>query len=321
MTSGELVPVPRVVTAEVVAQGDAWDLAVQAWLDSMRRQHTRKAYATDARQWREWCTVRGVDPFAARRVTVDTWMRHLEEQGRAPATVARKLSAVASLYTYLVREGVIEHSPAEHVQRPETSDSHSDTIALDEDQLAAFTAAAKADSQRVYVAVLLLSTLGIRSEELLTARAEGYGLDHGTPTLTIVRKRGKRQRLPMRRWVADEVERLLAGRTEGPIIANVAGGPMYYMWLRRTTRRVGRRSVGFPVNPHMLRASFATVNFDEKTPLAVTQDFMGHEDPRTTLKYDKGRGRLERLGQATAAVAKHVRPDADVLAEAPPPRP
>jgi hypothetical protein len=57
------------------------------------------------------------------------------------------------------------------------------------------------------------------------------------------------------------------------------------------------------------------VNFDENTPLAVIQDFMGHEDPRTTIEYDKGRGRLERLGQATSAVAKYIRPDADVLTE------
>ena len=58
-----------------------------------------------------------VDPLIASRAHVDTWARSLAKiDGRTPATVARKLSAVSGFYRYAVNEDVIDRNPVAAVE-------------------------------------------------------------------------------------------------------------------------------------------------------------------------------------------------------------
>ena len=41
-----------------------------------------------------------------------------------PSTVSRRLSVLAGFYRTCVIDGVLEHSPAEHVRRPESPPNH-----------------------------------------------------------------------------------------------------------------------------------------------------------------------------------------------------
>src|SRR4051812_5491359 len=64
----------------------------------------RPAYAADLRQWGAWLEAFDVEPLDARRSHVEAWARWLETQGRAHATIARKLSALAGFYAYALDE-------------------------------------------------------------------------------------------------------------------------------------------------------------------------------------------------------------------------
>lgn len=78
----------------------------------------------------KWCGRLGMHPLAAERHHVDLWVRHLttEAQPRtgrpaAPATVARKLSALAGCFDFGVHDAqVLTHSPVTSVRRPKVSD-------------------------------------------------------------------------------------------------------------------------------------------------------------------------------------------------------
>lgn len=58
------------------------------------------------------------------------------------------------------------------------------------------------------------------------------------------------------------------------------------------------------ISPHSVRHSFATAALDAGAELRDVQDAMGHADPRTTRRYDRGRHSLDR--HATYAVARLV---------------
>src|ERR1035437_9598127 len=74
-----------------------------AFLLSYSVGHTRRAYATDLAEWFAFCKTMNVDQLAASRAHVDTGARTLAEMdGRTPATVARKLTAVSGFYRYAV---------------------------------------------------------------------------------------------------------------------------------------------------------------------------------------------------------------------------
>ena len=73
----------------------------------------------------------------------------------------------------------------------------------------------------------------------------------------------------------------------------------------RVVRKIARRSgIGKAVTPHRLRHAFITAALDSGVPLRDVQEAASHADPRTTMRYDRARGSLDR--HATYIVAAYV---------------
>jgi site-specific recombinase XerD len=63
----------------------------------------------------------------------------------------------------------------------------------------------------------------------------------------------------------------------------------------RIVRRVARRAgITKKVSPHPLRHAFITAALDAGVPLRDVQEAASHADPRTTIRYDRARGSLDR---------------------------
>jgi integrase/recombinase XerD len=57
-----------------------------------------------------------MDPLTAQRPHLELYIRSMQEIRRfKPFTVSRRFSVVAGFYRTCVLDGVLEHSPAEHV--------------------------------------------------------------------------------------------------------------------------------------------------------------------------------------------------------------
>src|SRR5690348_7431860 len=97
---------------------DRLRLAVAAYLAQFKgssREHTESGL----RCYLSWCAERGLDPLAARRPHLELYIRWMQEIRRLkPSTVSRRFSVAAGFYLTCVPDGVLEHSPAEHVRRP-----------------------------------------------------------------------------------------------------------------------------------------------------------------------------------------------------------
>jgi integrase/recombinase XerD len=73
----------------------------------------------------------------------------------------------------------------------------------------------------------------------------------------------------------------------------------------RTVKRLARRAgIRKRISPHSLRHSFITAALDAGVPLGDVQEAASHADPRTTMRYDRGRQSLDR--HATYVVAAFV---------------
>ncbi len=70
----------------------------------------------------------------------------------------------------------------------------------------------------------------------------------------------------------------------------------------RMVKRLARTAgISKRISPHSLRHSFITAALDAGVPLRDVQEAASHADPRTTMRYDRGRGSLDR--HATYIVA------------------
>jgi hypothetical protein len=79
------------------------------------REHTE----SDLRCYLTWCAGHNLDPLAAQRLHLELYIRWMQETRRfKPSTISRRFSVTAGFYRTCAIDGVLEHSPAEHIRRP-----------------------------------------------------------------------------------------------------------------------------------------------------------------------------------------------------------
>src|SRR5689334_13770587 len=256
---------------------------------------TREAYALDLRQFTGWCRARSLALFAVRRADIESFARDLEARGRARATVTRRLCTIAGFYRYAVEEELLEHSPAAHVRRPRL-DYESHATALDRNGLG---------QSAEHALISLLALNGPRVSEATGAGIEQLGLERGHRTLTITRKGGKVVTIPLAPRTARAIDLAIAERTDGPVFLAADGRRLDRHGAGRIVRKTARRAgIAKAVTPHTLRHAFITAALDAGVPLRDVQEAASHADPRTTMRYDRARGSLDR--HATYIVAAYV---------------
>lgn len=247
---------------------------------------TREAYAADLKQWGAFCVDRRVEILDAARAHVQLYAAELAETGRSPATVARKLSAIAGFYKYAVVEGVLPKSPADHVRRPKVSDE-STRLGLDKDELRSLLGAAAADSPQAVALVSLLALNGLRVSEVCNARASDLTTIRSHRILNVVRKGGKRAEIPLSPRTAATIDALQRAGDE-----LIIGYDRYAAW-RVVKRCVDAAGITKTISPHSLRHTFCTLGLDAGVDIRRMQVAMGHADSRTTVRYDRARRHLE----------------------------
>ncbi|MFB4302454.1 hypothetical protein [Actinomadura sp. NTSP31] len=121
------------------------------------RMHTE----SDLRIYLSCCAERHLEPLTAKRAQMEMYVRWLQEVRRfRPSTVSRRLSVVAGFYRTYVIDGILEHSPAEHVRRPNVP-PESPTLGLSHLQFEALLSAARAlANPNDFALVAMLGLLG-----------------------------------------------------------------------------------------------------------------------------------------------------------------
>ena len=275
-----------------------------AWLLA-HRDSTRRVYRGDITRYTQWLAGYDVGLLEAERAHVDAYIATLRREGKSPATIKRVICSLSSFYTYAVKDArVIKHNPCERVRRPKIYADHSPTQAPDLDEAKEMLRWAERDGPRTLVIVHLGLTVGLRAAEIAGARYEHLSTERGHRVLTVTRKGGFDQKLVLPAPVWHAIERCLAGRTSGPLVATRTGRPMATSEIYRTVRRVAKLAgIDKHIHPHSLRHACATLALDAGADLRDVQDLLGHADPRTTRRYDRARHRLDRSPSYAIATA------------------
>ena len=275
---------------------DQLRLAVAAYLARFKgtsREHTE----SDLRCYLAWCAEQGLDPLAARRPHLELYIRWMQEIRRfKPSTVSRRFSVTAGFYRTCVLDGVLEHSPAEHVRRPSVP-AESPTLGFTHLQFEALlTAARESPNPYDFALVAMLGLLGLRIFEATGADIADLGEEHGHRVLRVCGKGTKVVLVPLPPAVARAIDRATGSRLRGPVLLNSRGTRMDRHAATRRLRHLAT-TAGIHVtraHPHMLRHTFVTTMLDAGVDLRDVQIAARHADPRTTMRYDRARQNLDR---------------------------
>ena len=275
---------------------DRLRLAVAAYLARFKgssREHT----GSDLRCYLAWRAEHGLDPLAAQRPHLELYIRWMQEIRRfKPSTVSRRFSVTAGFYRTCVLDGVLPHSPAEHVRRPPVP-AESPTLGFTHLQFEALLTAARESANPCdFALVAMLGLLGLRIFEATSADIADLGEEHSHRVLRVCGKGTKIVLVPLPPAVSRAIDRAAGHRDRGPILLNTRGARMDRHAATRRLRHLAQ-AAGIQItraHPHMLRHTYVTTMLDAGADLRDVQIAARHADPRTTMRYDRARNNLDR---------------------------
>lgn len=268
-------------------------------------ERTRRAYRADVADF-FGCACEELTPEDLRMVTpaqVVAW-RNTRMATQAPATVARKLSTLRSLFRYAVALGIIAESPLRDglVRSPRVS-SESATAGLTAAEARALLDAIEGEDltalrDRAMIEAALRT--GLRRAEIVGADRADLGDDQGHAVLWVTGKGGQREQVKVPVPAAWRMAVYMAARLdENPALfvghaRNCAGRRLSAEgFYRRVLRHAAAAGIGKRISPHSLRHSFVTMALDGGATVRQVQAAARHADPKTTIRYDRHRRNLD----------------------------
>ena len=253
--------------------------------------HTVAAYRRDLKAFVAALSLQQVTSFdAVNHDHVRRFAATRHRQGGDPRSIARALSAVRSLYAYLVREGLAAMDPASGVRAPQAEKRLPRT--LDADMVGRLLEIKQEDPLALRDRALLemLYSSGLRLAELCSL--DLGDIDLADATVRVTGKGSKTRILPVGRFARAAIERWL--KVRGGIAAEDT--PALFVGTRgaRISPRVVQQrldhwakvqGIGFKLHPHMLRHSFASHLLESSGDLRAVQELLGHANISTTQVY------------------------------------
>jgi integrase/recombinase XerD len=224
---------------------------------------------------------------------LEAWLAAMRADGRAPSTIARRVSAVRAYFRHLVLIGAKTENPAASLQLPRRARTLPRALSPSEtERLIEAATGTSPRTLRDRALVELLYGAGLRV-------SEATGLEKGSISLEerivrVVGKGGKERLVPLGRPAAEAVRRYLAlgrphldRRYRPELFLNARGGALTragaFLVLKKLADRAGLEPGR--VHPHLLRHSFATHLLEGGADLRSVQEMLGHADLGTTERY------------------------------------
>ena len=212
----------------------------------------------------------------------------------APASVARKASALRQFFGFAIDEGWRSDDPSGALPKPRTRRplpkvlGHDDIAAL----FARAELEAASDDARAVRTLALIELLygsGLRASEL--AELPLVAVPRDAPFLTITGKGGATRLVPVGARALAALSRWLALRPALPasryLFPSRDGKPISRVRLFQLLKALATRAGIDParISPHVLRHAFATHLLEGGADLRVLQTLLGHADISTTQIY------------------------------------
>ena len=281
--------------------------SVDSFLEMMAAErgaalNTIESYRRDLTQFAAFARARGRPPEEADAKIIRKYIRQQSEAGMAPATSARRLSALRQFFRFLQSEGGRQDDPTATIDSPRRRRSLPKFLSEDEvDKLlaAAHGRAAGGGRQGIRLEALLevLYATGLRVSELVGLRNSALSRDRRL--LTFAGKGGRERMVPL---TGPATAALAAYEAVRDSFLPKDGAPRAAPFLFPSRSRAGHLTrarfaqllkevageAGLDparVSPHVLRHSFASHLLAHGADLRSLQQMLGHADIATTQIY------------------------------------
>jgi site-specific recombinase XerD len=268
--------------------------AVAGFLGSCRSANTQAAYRTDLTHLAAWC--RGhemLDLLTVDAADIARYRTECEIAGASPATVARRLSAIASFSEYNAKHGTADTAlTASDIDRPSLASTSSAEL-LDDQTAEALLAAADQAGPRAAVAIRLLMLDGLKVGEVV--RADAGDVRGRPPDITLELRTNRTRHINLRPETSAAIGRYLGRRRDGPLLLSERRGRprerLTRFGIDYLVKQVARSAgLGQAISGNTLRRRYVSAAHAGGTDIDTIRHNTGHTDRRTTRRYLSPRG-------------------------------
>jgi integrase/recombinase XerD len=250
------------------------------------------AYSRDLAGFRTFC-----EPLCGGKLPdaeiLKSYLNYLYKKDLSTRSIARHLSAVRSLFHFLVADETIAADPTEHLSSPKQWSTMPKFLNREQiEKLIAAPDCSKPSGLRDRAMLELLYATGIRVTELIQLRLSN--IDFRLGVVRVTGKGNKQRIVPVHRTalvsISDYAERgrplLLKGQATPYLFVTARGGGMTRQAFWASIKLNGKKAGIFhSLSPHVLRHTFATHLLEGGADLRSVQTMLGHADLSTTEIY------------------------------------
>lgn len=258
-------------------------------------QHSILAYENDLNAFVQFST----DQFEAAGpkdwsfMVIRSWVVSLMETGLDPKSVNRKISALRSLFRFLIKEGLVSENPMRKITGPKTAKK----LPVFVDQSSAENLFSQLEFESTFEGQrdqLILETFyrtGMRLSELLGLQVKDVDL-HGQ-SIKVLGKRNKERIIPFAGNFGKVLSQYLDFRNESPdrksspfFFCLENGKALYPKYVyRMVNKAISSVSSLSKKSPHVLRHTFATHMLENGADLNAIKEILGHANLSATQVY------------------------------------
>ena len=208
-----------------------------------------------------------------------------------PATVARRLAAIRSLFEYSIRRKWISYNPAKDVASPKLGKRLPRFLTVDEVQALLDAPDGEQPLPSRDRAILeILYASGLRVGELVALNIDNINFKDGW--VRVFGKGNKERTVPIGKparsaamqWIEKRVD--ITTKEEKALFINRRGTRLTARSVERILNNyIQKAGIQKKVTPHTLRHTFATHLLDGGADLRGIQELLGHRRLSTTQKY------------------------------------
>lgn len=280
---------------------DAEITAFMTYLSGERQYspETVKAYREDLEEFTQFLANNGGTKAwtAIDQLDVEVYLSELYDRHYARTTIARKLSTLRSLYSFLMSNGQAKDDPFAYVQLKHHQ-NHLPRFFYEREMTALFAAAAANPNDQLATrdsALLeVLYGTGIRVSECVNLTLPDIDFDN---RIMLIHGKGNKERyVPFGHYASDALQQYFtAART--PLLAKYQLTHTYVFVNHRgqqltpagvtylLNQIIKRSTLTTDIHPHMLRHTFATHLLNHGADLRSVQELLGHSSLSTTQIY------------------------------------
>lgn len=255
--------------------------------------NTEMSYRRDLEKVQHFMEGRGIkETKAVTAQDLSDYVKYLEENKFAAATVSRNIASLKAFYHFMLQEGMVEEDFTDKLKAPKIEKKAPEIMSPDE--VVRLLEQPSGDSPkeiRDKAMLELLYATGIRVTELITLSLADVNMQMN---FILCRDRNKERIIPfgtaaknaMTRYLDGTREEMLENKASEVLFANCSGQPMSRQGFWKLIKHYAKKAdIQADITPHTLRHSFAAHLVENGADLRSVQEMLGHSDISTTQIY------------------------------------